>query len=438
MRKLTLSLLLVVVTAVIGLGWGIDQWYNAQTAPQESQSIKAYQQLGRELVNLLSVADISEAQLVQWAEQSNATVQVVPYAEFNLPPNLKKTFESGEPLLLDSNINVSLHYYFAPQQIVISFILPATTASEKDSRLSWILTLLFYSGVILIVFIWLYPLLRRLRLLRQMAGAFGSGDLSARIPMGAVSYIADIEQEFNRMAQRIESLVYDNKLLSRGLSHDLRTPIARLRFGLDVLEEAELSELQQKTLAHLNRDLMAMESLVETLLSYARMDQANIAFKPSLVDLQQWVADIVKEFYSDQVLMQSNASAYSTTIVADTEYLNMLIHNLLQNAERHGKGKIQVSVIATEINVALIVEDNGSGIPEAEREHVLKPFYRIASAQNTQGHGMGLAIVDRISQWHKASVKLDMSETLGGLKISIIFPRSAVLFSEKLMLDGIL
>lgn len=422
MKKLTLSLLLVVVTAVIGLGWGIDQWYNTQAAPQESHSIKAFKQLTHELVSLLSVADISETQLVQWAEQSNAKVQVVPYAEFPLPPNLKKSFEAGEPLLLDSRANVSLHYYFAPQQAVISFILPANTASEKDSRLSWILTLLFYSGVILIVFIWLYPLLRRLRLLRQMAGAFGLGDLSARIPMGAVSYIADIEQEFNRMAQRIESLVYDNKLLSRGLSHDLRTPIARLRFGLDVLEEAELSESQQKTLAHLNRDLIAMESLVETLLSYARMDQAKIAFKPSLVDLQQWVVDIANEFYPEKVEMELNKSSHPTSIVADTEYLNMLVQNILQNAERHGQGKIIVSVVATEKNVALIVEDNGSGISEAEREHVLKPFYRIASAINTQGHGMGLAIVDRIAQWHTAVVKLESSEKLGGLKISIIFP----------------
>ena len=101
----------------------------------------------------------------------------------------------------------------------------------------------------------------------------------------------------------------------------------------------------------------------------------------------------------------------------------MVIHNLLQNAERHGKGIIRASVIATEKNVALIVEDNGSGIPEAEREHVLKPFYRIASAQNTQGHGMGLAIVDRIAQWHKAELKLEASEALGGLKISVIFAR---------------
>jgi two-component system OmpR family sensor kinase len=422
-RQLTLSLLLVVVGAVIGLGWGIDQWYNAQYAPQENQSIKSYEQLGRELVNLISVASVDNSLLEQWAEQSKTHVQITPYVEFPIPPNLKQSFEAGEPLMLDSGAGISLHYYVAAQQSVISFSFPAEHQNGKNSRLSWLLTLLFYGGVILVVFIWLYPLLKRLLLLRQKARAFGAGDLSVRIPQGAVSYIVDIEQEFNRMAQRIESLVYDNKLLSRGLSHDLRTPIARLRFGLDVLEEAELSPAQQKTLAHLNRDLIAMETLVETLLSYSRMDQAQIAFKPALVNLQQWVADIAQEFYPEQVQFDCPPSGYATTITADTEYLNMLIHNLLQNAERHGKGIIQASVIATEKNVALVVEDNGSGIPEVEREHVLKPFYRIASAQNTQGHGMGLAIVDRIAQWHKAELKLETSESLGGLKISVIFAR---------------
>lgn len=425
MKRLTLSLMLAVVFAVVGLGWGIDQWFSSQSSPQESQPVKNYKQLGNDLVNLIAIAGINEATLKQWEAKSHAHVKIISYADFPLPKNLTEMFESGEPLLLDSGSGISLHYYLAEQQSVISFSLSVDTA-RKQSHLSWLLTLLFYAGIIAIVFIWLYPLLKRLQLLRQMAVAFGAGNLSARIPSGAISYIADIEQEFNRMAQRIESLVYDNKLLSRGLSHDLRTPIARLRFGLDVLEEANLSEAQQKTLAHLNRDLIAMESLVETLLSYARMDQAKIAFKPSLVDLQQWVADIAKEFYPEQVEMELNKSTYPTTIIADTEYLNMLVQNLLQNAERHGQGKIVVSVVATENNVALVVEDNGLGIPKAEREHVLKPFYRIASAQNTQGHGMGLAIVDRIAQWHKADVKLETSETLGGLKVSIVFSRGNI------------
>jgi signal transduction histidine kinase len=260
--------------------------------------------------------------------------------------------------------------------------------------------------------------------LRKMADEFGAGNLATRIAPCYVTYIPAIENAFNHMAQRIEQLVYDNKLLSRGLSHDLRTPIARLRFGLDVLEEAELSAPQQKTLAHLNRDLVAMEALVEALLHYARMDQSTITFTPALVNLQQWVSDLVQEFYSDSVEALEIEGDYASNIIADTDYLTMLIHNLLQNAQRHGKGRIRVTIRVDEKQVQLTVEDNGAGIPPEERANVLKPFYRIATTQHTQGHGMGLAIVERIAQWHKAEVQLGESELLGGLKISVLFLRS--------------
>ncbi|HWV16562.1 MAG TPA: ATP-binding protein [Cellvibrio sp.] len=420
MRQLTFSLLLVVMTAVIGLGWSIDQWYDSQYAAQEDPAVKTYQQLSQEFIRLISLTNITQAQLQQWAALSHGQVQIIPYAEFPLPPDLKQSFESGEPLLLDSGSGISLHYLVAAQQNVISFQFPSNGRTGINSHLRLVLTLLFYSGLALLVFVWLYPLLKRLSLLRKIAGRFGSGDLTARIPPAKISYIADIEQEFNRMAQRIENLIYDNKLLSRGLSHDLRTPIARLRFGLDVLEEANLSPAQEKTLSHLNRDLMAMETLVETLLSYARMEQGAIAFKPIPVDLHKWLSNIMQEFYSESVVVIADPEV-DARVLADIEYLNMLIHNLVQNAERHGKGKIIVSVTASEREVCLTVEDDGVGIPSAEREHVLKPFYRIASGQNTQGHGMGLAIVERIAQWHKARIVLGNSQRLGGLKVSVVF-----------------
>jgi signal transduction histidine kinase len=157
------------------------------------------------------------------------------------------------------------------------------------------------------------------------------------------------------------------------------------------------------------------------------MDQAQINFNPVLIDLGHWAEDIVREFYEEQVRFEIQPSNYAANILADGEYLNMLIHNLIQNAERHGKGKVLVRIVATEKAVALEVEDNGPGIPAGEREHVVKPFYRIASAQNTQGHGMGLAIVERIAHWHKAQLLLEDSAELGGLKISVVFARGTLL-----------
>lgn len=429
MKRLTLSLLFVVVTAVIGLGWAIDQWYNTQYAPQEDPAIKNYRQLGNQLAHLITLSGSDNKALNTWMQHYSSQVQLTPYADFPLPENLRKTFELGEPLVLDSGSIISLNYYLPQQQTVVSFNLSAPSRSANDSSLRWILTLLFYAGVILIVLIWLYPLLTRLNLLRRSARAFGLGDLGVRIPQDSVSYISDIEQEFNRMAQKIENLIADNKLLSRGLSHDLRTPLARLRFGLDVLEEENLTDKQQKTLAHLNRDLISMESLVETLLRYARLEQANIIFQPAALNVHNLLMDLVNNFYDGKIRVHNQPIETSTKtpiksepiIFADAEYITMLLHNLLQNAERHGNGKIMASVVMVEKFVILSVEDDGAGIPLAERADVLKPFYRAKAAQNTQGYGMGLAIVDRIAQWHKADVTLAASETLGGLKISVRF-----------------
>jgi len=264
--------------------------------------------------------------------------------------------------------------------------------------------------------------LRRLALLRNTAQAFGAGDLQVRIAADKHSYIKSIEQDFNRMAQRIEQLIADNKLLSRGLSHDLRTPLARLRFGLDILEEADLAPEQQQNLAHLNRDLIAMESLVEALLNYARLEQATIAFAPQPIQIARFATQLRDDFYRGQVELVIASSAQEAQLQADPEYLAMLVHNLVQNALRYGRGRVQLSVQLVDGQVQLQVEDNGPGIPLAERDKVLKPFYRSEGSHHQgRGHGLGLAIVERIAQWHKAELLLAESAQLGGLKVVVVF-----------------
>lgn len=420
MQRLTLSLLLVVLTAVVGLGWGIDRWYSEQFDDAEDPTVSAYKNMGRELALLID----SGTPMDKWLAGSRLQPQLTAYSDFPLPDDVKNNFETGEPLLLESGYQLSLHFYLAQQRQVLSLVLPDALLQENDNALRWLLTLLFYGGVIAMVLIWLYPLLRRLALLRKSAQAFGAGDLQVRIAADKHSYIRTIEQDFNRMAQRIEQLIADNKLLSRGLSHDLRTPLARLRFGLDVLEEANLTPEQQQNLAHLNRDLMAMESLVEALLNYARLEQAQIAFAPQPISLAAFATQLHSDFYRDQVELLVAESVQSTQIQADPEYLAMLVHNLLQNAIRYGQGRVQLNVNAVGDQLQLRVEDNGQGIPLAERDKVCKPFYRSAGSHHQgRGHGLGLAIVDRIAHWHNANLILSESEALGGLKVVVVFPR---------------
>ncbi|HEX7762494.1 MAG TPA: ATP-binding protein, partial [Cellvibrio sp.] len=127
------------------------------------------------------------------------------------------------------------------------------------------------------------------------------------------------------------------------------------------------------------------------------------------------------DFYPE-VELHIAASAQAACLQGDTEYLAMLIHNLVQNALRYGSGRVQLSVVHSGNQLQLCVEDNGSGIPEAEREQVLKPFCRGTGSQHQgRGHGLGLAIVERIAQWHGATLLLSESSVLGGLKVTVIF-----------------
>ena len=153
-----------------------------------------------------------------------------------MPPALERTLAAGEPLALDSESGVTLYVALPERGAVIAISPPR--AERGAVRLRIALTALFYGGVILLILAWLLPLARRLRALSIAAAAFGTGALERRVSTDRHSQLHGIESEFNRMASRIETLLEDNRLLGNAVSHDLRTPLARLRLGIEVLAEA--------------------------------------------------------------------------------------------------------------------------------------------------------------------------------------------------------
>jgi signal transduction histidine kinase len=425
MTRLTLSLIAVVMLAILGLGAGLDVLYNQETHVDPWESHKHIAKALARQLDAAPPAESPEDSLEPERDTLNAlnqAVRVLPYAEFPLPADIRDSFEKGEPLLLEDGRLLTLHYYLPQRQQVLVVELPDNRPSPAQLRL----TLVFYAGVACLLLVWLAPLLRRLSLLRRMAEAVGRGDLQARIPTAGISYIRDIERAFNAMAARIGHLIQDNKILSRGLSHDLRTPLARLRFGLDVLTEDMQGSPLRARFEHFNRDLSEMELLVETLLEYSKLEEANIHLPVKKFELQPFVEDFLQQNYGDQVqfvgLLQSEDS-----ICGHREYLALLLNNMLQNAIRYGAGAIRLTLKPRAQHLTLMVEDNGPGIPAEQREAVLKPFVRLDNTPahlTSKGFGMGLALVERICHWHHARLQLRDSQDLGGLKIRVVFDRA--------------
>ncbi len=424
MHKLSLSLIVVVLTAIAGLGWGLDQlFHNYFNNSKENSDLHAYESLGSSLAKTLDRIEDSQYFIRQWQHNEKLTIDINNIDAFPLPPEITPSFMQGKPITLASEDSLSLHFYMPNKQQVLSITLLYQQTDNNHTTLSLIFTLFFYSGILILVLLWLYPLMQRLSILRKTAQAFGEGDLNQRVSKSSVSYISDIEDEFNKMAQRIQTLVSDNKLLGNAVSHDLRTPLARLRFGIDALSETNDPEIRQKYQQHISHDIEEMESLVEILLSYARMEQSLIDIQKHAQDLNSLISDCLSALHNNDKDIQYQTRSSACVIAGDARYLQILINNLLQNAVQYAAQKVQIVLWQDDNSVYVSIDDDGPGIATELGKDAFKPFIRGKHSNDHKGFGMGLAIALRVVEWHDGSISTARSETLNGASMRLRFPR---------------
>ncbi|WP_057831875.1 ATP-binding protein [Colwellia sp. TT2012] len=422
MPKLTLSLLLVILVAVIGMGGVLDNLFSQYQSQASNQfdELSPYRQLGKSLALTLDKQQEPEQFIANWQQQDELTVTLDQLDDFFLPDSLKQSFYGGKPLVFETDSNISMHFIVPSQQKVLIFNIPPVVKESQNSALQLLLTAVFYLGILLVVLIWLYPLIKQLRKLRQTTKAFGEGHLQQRINVNSTSYIASIENEFNHMAQRIETLVSDNKLLSDAVAHDLRTPLARLRFGIEMLQETDKAETREKYQNHLSRDIDEMERLVSVLLNYARIEQAMMAIEPQSIDLNVLISQCVAAVSDSNKVINWHAQGIAM-VNGDANYLSMLINNLLGNAQQYASNEITLKITNTASALQFIISDDGPGIAKEKRDELLKPFMRGEQAHEKPGYGMGLAIVSRIAQLHDAKLVISDSVELGGAEFCVTF-----------------
>ena len=425
MKKLTLSLIVAILTAIIFLGWGLDTFFNEYQEQKDTDEYSAYRKIIAPLANTLDKTDNFEQFVTTWQNQNQQQLTLTPLAEFPLPDSLRDNFSQGEPLVLESEELITVNQLLLSQQQVLTLNIQQQYKQEGNLTLQVALTTVFYAGILLCVFIWLYPLIKRLRLLRSTAQNFGEGDFSERIHISSTSYIVDIENEFNRMAEKIETLVEDNKLLSNAVSHDLRTPLARLRFGIEALSETNKPETKEKYIRHLSQDIQEMENLVAVLLNYARLEQKMVKVERLPLNLNTLIQGCVQSLTSsdstDVPIDMTGLSKFQIIVDGDENYLSMLINNLLSNAQQYAVKQVRITTEQTAKSVILSVSDDGPGITVEKRENIFKPFTRGENNSEQKGYGMGLAIVARVAVWHGAQVVISQSAELGGAKFTVTF-----------------
>ncbi len=246
-----------------------------------------------------------------------------------------------------------------------------------------------------------YPVVRRLtRRLERLQGSverLGRGELSARVAVEGSDEVARLAESFNDAAGRIEALVGANKALLANASHELRSPLARLRMGLEMLGGDANPHLK----AELARDIGELDQLIDEILLMSRLDSTHTATQDEFAEF-----DLTALAAEEAARLNGSVDGPALSLRGDARLLRRLLRNLLENAQRYGESAPEVTLRAQDGNVEIEVCDRGPGVPESERERIFEPFYRAAGAsERFGGVGLGLALVRQIAQRHGGTVK---------------------------------
>ncbi|QOY95760.1 two-component sensor histidine kinase [Massilia sp. UMI-21] len=261
-----------------------------------------------------------------------------------------------------------------------------------------------------------------LQALSRLADEFGSGRLGARAQMKPSASIYPLAERINHMADRIEDLLEAQKSLLHSVSHELRTPIARLEFGLELLDARAKDPDLSKRIAAMEGDLRELDSLVKELLDMSKLDSAR-GLQAAPGELAPLLRECIDMLPPSPHALDCQLAADLGELALDRRLLARAVCNLLRNAQKYAGSRILLSATRSSEQVEITVEDDGPGIPPDERDKVFEPFYRLDRSRDraTGGFGLGLSIARKAVALHGGSLGVDDSP-LGGARFVIRLP----------------
>lgn len=307
---------------------------------------------------------------------------------------------------------------------------PLYQMNPYPPQLLILIGLLGLSLIGLAVYLLVRQLEQRLSVLEGAATRIAAGNLETRVPDVGTDSVGRLAAAFNGMARHLQRLLAVQREMVSAVAHELRTPVARLRFGLEMSAEAQTDEARRKYLEGMDGDIDDLDALVDEMLVYSRLERGSPTLHFQQVDLGALVDQVIGELapLRPDVSVRrgecATAADGSCWAEAEPQYLRRALSNLITNAMRHAESRVQVSFTIDGQTVRLEVDDDGPGVPEVDWEKVFTPFLRLDDSRTraSGGHGLGLSIVRRIIYWHGGRSQLGHSD-LGGARFSLVWPR---------------
>lgn len=257
--------------------------------------------------------------------------------------------------------------------------------------------------------------------IRKTAERMGQGDLDARTEDARSWLFRPLASVLNNMGVHIKHLVTTSETISHAMAHELRTPLARMRFELSMLDEARNEEERLQYRKGLDEDIDELESLIKVSLSYFKMQQSQFELDLTEVHLKEWSEKLCKSlalFKPENFELE--CISQDDTALLDISLSDTIVQNLLLNAFKYANSKAIFSVFKKEDKVVFVIDDDGPGVPIESRDRVFMPFSRLDTSRTrtTGGYGLGLAYVKLIAEIHNGKAFV-VTSPLGGARFVV-------------------
>ena len=358
-------------------------------------------------------------------EVSRANLELMPLASARaaVPPRWQPALERGEVVLDAANRaffrRVDLKgdkYIGSADEVIHAQGLPIDIGLALEMEaLRYAIVALF---LLVPIALWSRSHWQGLQALSKVADQFGAGKLSARASFKPGASIYPLAERINHMAGRIEGLVETQTSLLHSVSHELRTPIARLEFALELLRDAAPDGVLAPRIAAMEADLAELNALVSELLGMARIGSGQ-AVKAEPFELGPMLVECAAQLAGP---VEIDLDGGLGELTGDRRLLMRAVGNVLRNAQKYAQSRIILSARGVGTGAEIAVEDDGPGIPEAERERIFEPFYRLDRSRDraTGGFGLGLSIARKAVEAHGGTIRVE-GAAAGGARVVISF-----------------
>lgn len=271
------------------------------------------------------------------------------------------------------------------------------------------------------------PLERKVSAIQTAVTRIRAGNLDAKAIVEGNDEISHLASTFNYMTTHIKRLITSQRELTRAISHELRTPVARVRFAVDMLADTDDRDSRLEQTQTIDADIQELDTLIDEILTHARLEESMPTLNLQRINLIEMAKQTILEtlVLSDRVDIELTNKEDVIWAYTDAKYIKRVLQNFLGNGIRHADSQIQVSIGQNATALWIDVEDDGNGVDEVDRKRIFDPFSRLDESRNRSlgNYGLGLSIVARIAFWFDGEAVALSSDKLGGAKFSIRWPK---------------